>query len=73
MTKLFTAAALLAMAAASAHAEAPDRWFGTGMMWGQHPCGQTAFAKYGADGSRQVRHNYFVALRDPSQCAKLFP
>ena len=52
--------ALLATALAtlmvSAHAgENPERWFGTGLAWWEHPCGLQAFGKYGHQDTPEVR------------------
>ena len=72
MKKLLFAAALASLAV-TAQANSSDQWFGDGLPWYQHPCGIQAFAKYGRDDSAAVRHAYYVTLRDPSQCSKLFP
>jgi len=72
MKRVLLAAALAALTI-PVHAASSDQWFGDGLPWYQHPCGIQAFAKYGRDDSAAVRHAYYVTLRDPSQCSKLFP
>jgi hypothetical protein len=71
MKKVLLAA--LAALAIPVHAASSDLWFGDGVPWYEHPCGLRAFGKYGSDDSPEVRHAYYVTLRDPSQCEKLFP
>jgi hypothetical protein len=66
-------AATLAALTLPVQAASSDEWFYEGLAWYQHPCGMQAFAKYGHDDSPAVRHAYYVTLRDPSQCSKLFP
>jgi opacity protein-like surface antigen len=75
MKRIFVAAVLAALALpAHADADAADEhWFGDGLAWYEHPCGLSAFAKYGHDDRPQVRRAYEITRRDPSQCAKLFP
>ncbi|HYR34907.1 MAG TPA: hypothetical protein VEQ87_11490 [Burkholderiales bacterium] len=72
MKRLLFAAAFASLAV-TAHANSSDQWFGDGLPWYRHPCGIEAFAKYGRDDSPAVRHAYYVTLRDPAQCSKLFP
>lgn len=74
MKKLSIAAALFAVAAVPAFAnESADRWFNNGLAWYQHPCGLSAFAKYGQVDTQEVRRAYEVTKRNPAQCSKLFP
>jgi hypothetical protein len=65
--------AALASLAVPALADSSDQWFYDRLPWYEHPCGLKAFAKYGHDDSPAVVHAYYVTLRDPSQCSKLFP
>ena len=72
MKRLILAAAL-ASAALSAQAESTDRWFNDGMAWYEHPCGLSAFEKYGQDDKAQLK--YREALLhfpgdEPSGCRK---
>jgi len=72
MKRVLLAAALAALTL-PLHAASSDQWFYDGLPWYQHPCGISAFEKYGHDDSPAVRHAYYATLRDPSQCSKLFP
>jgi hypothetical protein len=73
MKRILLAAALASLAVSAHAGEDSDLWFGDGVAWYQHPCGLRAFAKYGQDDSPAVRRAYYITLRDPSQCSKLFP
>jgi hypothetical protein len=70
------ALALLALAvvAVSANArEESDHWFNNGVAYYQHPCGWDAFVKYGKTDTPEVRHNYYLTMKHPELCSKLFP
>jgi hypothetical protein len=57
-----------------AHAdEGPEFWFNDGLAWYQHPCGWDAFVKYGKQDTPQIRHNYYLTMKQPELCSKLFP
>jgi hypothetical protein len=69
-------ATVLVAAAFAAHAgeDSSDRWFHQGLAWYQHPCGLSAFGKYGADDTLDdVRHAYYVTKHHPELCSKYFP
>jgi len=72
MKRILLAGALAALAI-PVQAASSDQWFYDGMPWYEHPCGLSAFAKYGHDDSPAVRHAYEITKHDPSQCSKLFP
>ena len=72
MKILFFAVALASLAVPTL-AASNDQWFYDGLPWYAHPCGLSAFAKYGRDTSPEVRRAYELTKRDPSQCEKLFP
>ena len=72
--KLALIAASLALTASTAFATGEsDHWFNDGLAWYQHPCGMQAFAKYGKNDSSEVRRDYYITLRHPEMCGKLFP
>jgi hypothetical protein len=72
--KRFIFAALIAASASGVHADSEThRWFGTGLDWYQHPSGWDAFEKYGSQDTPEVRHNYYLTIKHPELCSKLFP
>ena len=74
MKKIFALLALAALFSSPAHAfEDTDNWFNDGLAWYQHPCGFQAFVKYGKDDTPENRHNYYLTLKHPEMCSKLFP
>ena len=73
MNKLL-AAMSLAVLASAAHADVgSENWFNDGLAWYQQPCGFEAFVKYGKADTPENRRNYYLTLRHPEICSKLFP
>jgi hypothetical protein len=74
MKKVILVAILATLATATqAGEDSTERWFGDGLAWYEHPCGLSAFAKYGNDDSPDVRRAYFLTKHEPALCSKLFP
>jgi opacity protein-like surface antigen len=74
MKKFFALLGLAVVLSSAAQAEeGSEFWFNDGLAWYQHPCGLQAFVKYGGSDTRENRHNYYLALKHPEMCSKLFP
>jgi hypothetical protein len=75
MKKAFALVSLAVLASAAyAHPES-DHWFDSGesLAWYEHPCGFEAFVKYGNQDTPQNRANYYITIKHPEMCSKLFP
>jgi len=73
MKRLFAPIPLAVLASAANADVGSENWFNDGLAWYQQPCGFEAFVKYGKADTPENRRNYYLTLRHPEMCSKLFP